>query len=199
MTKPTKWHVCPAKTQISLGIRPVWSEYSLCAKWVAKDPSFLHADSEDSDQTGWTPRLIWDFTGRTCHFVGFLFFEFSNFCFCFYTKRELFVYKSNEMWTLWSCMYSGKATIKTPPPLKPKLSPPLPPPPPPPPPPHPNCIKHWIRVWWHELTSTKNKIKIKSTWTSFCLKDKYFCLDTGLMEETRISLTLPNDKKSIYK
>ena len=24
MTKPTKWHVHPAKTQISLGIRPVW-------------------------------------------------------------------------------------------------------------------------------------------------------------------------------
>ena len=42
----------PAKTQISLGIRPVWSESSLCAQWVAKDPSFLHADSEDSDQTG---------------------------------------------------------------------------------------------------------------------------------------------------
>ena len=44
--------VCPAKTQISLGIRPVWSESLLCAQWVAKDPSFLHADSEDSDQTG---------------------------------------------------------------------------------------------------------------------------------------------------
>ena len=29
MTKPTKWHVCPVKTQISLGIRPVWSESSL--------------------------------------------------------------------------------------------------------------------------------------------------------------------------
>ena len=29
MTKPTKWHVRPAKTQISLGIRPVWSESSL--------------------------------------------------------------------------------------------------------------------------------------------------------------------------
>ena len=26
--------------------------------------------SEDSDQTGRTPRLIWVFTGRTCHFVG---------------------------------------------------------------------------------------------------------------------------------
>ena len=29
MTKPTKWHVRPAKTQISLGIHPVWSESSL--------------------------------------------------------------------------------------------------------------------------------------------------------------------------
>ena len=26
---------------------PVWSESLLCAQWVAKDPSFLHADSED--------------------------------------------------------------------------------------------------------------------------------------------------------
>ena len=34
-----------AKTQISLGIRPVWSEFSLCALWVAKDPRFLQADS----------------------------------------------------------------------------------------------------------------------------------------------------------
>ena len=41
----------PAKTQISLSIRPVWSESSLCAQWVAKDQNFLHADSEDSDQT----------------------------------------------------------------------------------------------------------------------------------------------------
>ena len=35
------------------------------AQWVAKDPSFLHADSQDSDQTGWMPRLIWVFAGRT--------------------------------------------------------------------------------------------------------------------------------------
>ena len=47
MTKPTKWPVSPAKAQISLGIRPVWSESSLCVQWVAKDPSFLHADSKD--------------------------------------------------------------------------------------------------------------------------------------------------------
>ena len=70
--KTNKVSVRPAKTQISLGIRPVWSESSLCAQWVAKDPSFLHADSEDSDQTGRMPRLIWVFAGRTCHFVGFV-------------------------------------------------------------------------------------------------------------------------------
>ena len=45
--KTNKMSVRPAKTQISLGIRPVWSESSLCAQWVAKDPRFLHADSED--------------------------------------------------------------------------------------------------------------------------------------------------------
>ena len=72
VTKQTKWHVRPAKTRISLGMRPVWSESTLCAQWVAKDRSFLHADSEDSDQTGWMPRLIWVFSGRTCHFVGFV-------------------------------------------------------------------------------------------------------------------------------
>ena len=72
MTKLTKWHVHPVKTQISLGIRPVWSESSLCTQWVAKGSRFLHVDSEDSDQTGLMPRLIWVFAGRmpfcwVCH------------------------------------------------------------------------------------------------------------------------------------
>ena len=53
--------------------RPVWSESSLCAQWVAiMDPSFLHADSEDSDRTGRMLGLIWVLAGRTCHFVGFV-------------------------------------------------------------------------------------------------------------------------------
>ena len=63
--KTNKTSVRPAKTQMSLGIRPVWSESSQCAQWVAEDPRFLHADSEDSDQTGRMPRLIWAFAGRT--------------------------------------------------------------------------------------------------------------------------------------
>ena len=63
--KTNKMTVHPAKTSVSLGIHPVWSESSLCAQWVAKDPIFLHADSEDSDQTGWMPRLIWVFAWHT--------------------------------------------------------------------------------------------------------------------------------------
>ena len=60
MTKPAKWHVRPAKTQISLGIRPVWSESSLSAFFMR------------TAKTGRMPRLIWVFAGRTCHFVGFV-------------------------------------------------------------------------------------------------------------------------------
>ena len=60
-----KTSVRPAKTQISLGIRPVWSESLMCAHWVAKDSSFLHAYSEDSGETGQMPRLIWVFAGHT--------------------------------------------------------------------------------------------------------------------------------------
>ena len=80
--KTNNMTVRPVKTPISQGICPVWSESSLCTQWVAKDPSFLHADSEDwsdagdgkdSDQTGQMPRrLIWVFAGRTGHFVGFV-------------------------------------------------------------------------------------------------------------------------------
>ena len=51
-------------------LRSAWAfaqsdQPSLCAQWVAKDPSFLHADSKDSDQSGWMPMLIWAFAGRT--------------------------------------------------------------------------------------------------------------------------------------
>ena len=51
MTKPTKWSVRPAKTQISLGIRPVWSELSLSA-WRKLGSLATHlVQSEDPDQT----------------------------------------------------------------------------------------------------------------------------------------------------
>ena len=45
--KLTFGHVRPAKIQMSLHIRTVWSESSLGAFWMAKDAKFLHADNED--------------------------------------------------------------------------------------------------------------------------------------------------------
>ena len=57
--------VRPAKTQINLGIHPVWSESSLSAWRKLGSLTTLWARSEDSDQTGRMPRLIWVFAGRT--------------------------------------------------------------------------------------------------------------------------------------
>ena len=64
--------MCPAKTHISLGIRPVWSESSLSTwrKLWSLATHWVH--SEDSDQPGRMHRLIWVFTGCTCHFAGFV-------------------------------------------------------------------------------------------------------------------------------
>ena len=59
-------HVRPAKFQIRLCIRTVWSESSLGTFWTANDAKFLHADNEDSDQTARSHRLIWVVVGLTC-------------------------------------------------------------------------------------------------------------------------------------
>ena len=64
VTKPTKWHVRPAKTQISLGIRPVWSESSLyeCPGWSESSLgahaillvlSLCGSNVEDNPKSGW--------------------------------------------------------------------------------------------------------------------------------------------------
>ena len=68
MTKPTKWPLHPAKTQI----RPVWSESSLSARRKLGSLAIYWAPRKDTDQTGQMPRLIWVFAGRTCNFIGFV-------------------------------------------------------------------------------------------------------------------------------
>ena len=63
--------------QISLGIRPVWLESSLCAHLTAKDPRFFQADTEDwPDWTGalanlslcWAHRILCWFCRVQAHF-----------------------------------------------------------------------------------------------------------------------------------
>ena len=59
--KTNKVSVRPAKTQISLGIRPVWWKSSLAAWRNLGSSATPWVHSEDSNQTGWMPRLIWVF------------------------------------------------------------------------------------------------------------------------------------------
>ena len=75
ITKPTKWHMRQAKTQISLGICPVWSESPLSAWRKLRSLATHWAHSKDSDQTVRMPRLIWVFAGHAsfcwfCHEVA---------------------------------------------------------------------------------------------------------------------------------
>ena len=66
------WLVRPAKTQISLGIRQVWSEASLSASKKLGSLAIHKVHSEDPDQTGVMPGLMRVFAGRIDDFVGFL-------------------------------------------------------------------------------------------------------------------------------
>ena len=68
-TRPNQQSDCAPSEESDQPGHPPSPESWLCASWVAKDPSFLHADSEDSDQTGRMPRLIWVFAGRTLTFL----------------------------------------------------------------------------------------------------------------------------------
>ena len=82
----------PAKTQIILDIRPVWSKTSLSA-W-RNLVSLAH--SEDSDRAGWMPRLIWVrwanssfcwFCNAATHFIlGRTIYKFLNVCSEFFNK-----------------------------------------------------------------------------------------------------------------
>ena len=70
MTKPTMW-LC-AQRRLRSASASAWSDQALLSAWrklESLDTQWAH--SEDSDQTGQMPRLIWVFAGRTCHFVGF--------------------------------------------------------------------------------------------------------------------------------
>ena len=66
-TKATKWHVCPAKTKISLGIRPVWSESllsprrkhgSLATHWVHSEDWSDWADAQADLSLHWVHMLF---------------------------------------------------------------------------------------------------------------------------------------------
>ena len=99
--KTNKMTVRPAKPQISLGIRPVWSVLA-----VRSMGNFLHADSEDSDQTG-HPGLIWGFAGHTCHFVCFVMRRLNYYTCTFLSIKFSMAYYSRYFTAIQTCYGFG--------------------------------------------------------------------------------------------
>ena len=63
-----KWPLCPAKTQICLGIRPVWSVFAV-RSMGSLGPSFASVGQRRLWSDLAVPWLIWIFAGRTDHFA----------------------------------------------------------------------------------------------------------------------------------
>ena len=76
MTKPAKWPLRPAKTQVSLGIRPFWSEASLCALMIALRTSAF---------------LMWTADSIDCE-IGLTPWWWCFFCLTLYVFWDVFVY-----------------------------------------------------------------------------------------------------------
>ena len=114
VTKPTNWHVRPAKTQISLGIHPVWSESSL-SPWRKLGSLATHwAHSEDSDQTGRTVTLLVLSWGGSYRYLLMHFFNFS-----FETTDHMITPTSSaatnekRFYMIMSCLQQYKSQILT--------------------------------------------------------------------------------------
>ena len=91
-------------------LRSAWasaqSDQSSLSTWRKLGSLATHwADSEASDQTGWMPRLIWVFAGRTCHFVCFVMRQLM--IGCDYCKTPKYsdtrkIYSNNpKIWLIW--------------------------------------------------------------------------------------------------
>ena len=83
MTKPTKWPVRPAKTQIRLGVRPVWSESSLSAwrnLWALSYP----LSTQRRLLGGWAGGWCWlaSSAGASCYICTFTYSRARACCAC---------------------------------------------------------------------------------------------------------------------
>ena len=86
-TKPTKWYVRPVKTQINLGIRPVWSE-SLLSAW--RNHKFLASHWAHSDNWSDRANAQADLSLRWAH---------RSFCwFCHAVGQKYVVDKVSVLW-----------------------------------------------------------------------------------------------------
>ena len=98
MTKPIKW-LCTQRI-----LRSAWasaqSDQSSLSAWRKLGSLVTHwVHREDSDQTGWMPRLIWVFAGHPCHFAGFVMRWLK------YKKKSdtriIYCFNYPKVWTMW--------------------------------------------------------------------------------------------------
>ena len=82
--KTNKVIVCPVTTQISLGIRPVWSESSLCAKWVAFFMQTAKTLTRLGACPGWSESLLGT----------------HSFCWFYHVAAHLVTHKNCLLWWL---------------------------------------------------------------------------------------------------
>ena len=93
MTKPIKWYVRPVKTQISLSIRPVWSESSPSAWIFLGSLAIYWAHSEDPDQTG---HWAWSESSLGAQNTFFCFVMLRH----IYISRSLSLGRTHGLWRL---------------------------------------------------------------------------------------------------
>ena len=72
MTKSAIRPVQPAKTQITMRVRGVWSDSSLIACAIYSIRAILREMNKNPCHTVWLYRLIWIFAGPTHLIVGFI-------------------------------------------------------------------------------------------------------------------------------
>ena len=98
--KTNNMTVRPAKTQISLSIRPVWSESSLSALRNLGSLAMHWSQSKDSGQTGRFD--IWVFAGRTGHFPGFVVLRLKSTEWSVYPERNKSSLSIRPVWSVLS-------------------------------------------------------------------------------------------------
>ena len=106
----------PSKDLDQFGhICPVWSESSLSA-WRKLVSLAIHwAHSEDSDQIGWMPRLIWVFAGRTLILLVLSCCSSNEEAFVIYIEFINYMHQRSWWWVFYSskrkCPYDLQITI----------------------------------------------------------------------------------------
>ena len=101
--KTNKMTVRPAKTQISLGIRPAWSESSLSA-WRRFGSLATHwAHSKDSDQTWWHSHFV-GFVMRQLIYVMFMLLSLQGSLTTVFFAHSIVLYEAWQTKYTW-CIY----------------------------------------------------------------------------------------------